>query len=146
MSISVMQMQDCNKYRVLTPVHYPTRLEPALLGLLLALLTLFRLPRLFRRLLCLNSLGAVVLRHWLHNGLLILGLDDGDGVWERLLRAGLALWVRAAHDLDLDPQNTLAKENVAGRRVDKVLGRLARVNHEAVLCKIWSGGFPCFQN
>lgn len=61
-----------------------------------------------------------------------LGLDDGDGVRERLGRAGLALGVGAAHDLDLDTQDTLAEQNVAGGAVDEVAGGLAGVDHEAV--------------
>jgi hypothetical protein len=38
----------------------------------------------------------------------------------------------AAHDLDLDTQNTLSEEDVTGSVVDEVLGGLTRVNHEAV--------------
>lgn len=79
-----------------------------------------------------ESLGAVVLGHGLHDGLLVLGLDDLDGVGEGLGGAGLALGVGAAHDLDLDTKDTLAEENVAGGLVDEVLGGLAGVDHEAV--------------
>lgn len=80
----------------------------------------------------LGGLSTVVLAHGLENGLLLLGLDDGDGVGESLLGAGLALGVGAAHDLDLDTQDTLSEEDVAGGGVDEVLGGLARVDHEAV--------------
>lgn len=79
-----------------------------------------------------GSLGAVVLADGLEDGLLLLGLDDGDGVGEGLLGAGLALGVGAAHDLDLDAQDTLAEEDVAGGGVDEVVLGLAGVDHEAV--------------
>lgn len=82
--------------------------------------------------LSLGGLGTVVLAHRLDDVLLLLGLDDGDGVGEGLLGARLALRVRAAHDLDLDTEDTLAEEDVAGGRVDEVLGGLAGVDHEAV--------------
>ncbi|KAH6604001.1 hypothetical protein Trco_007447 [Trichoderma cornu-damae] len=68
----------------------------------------------------LSRLGAVVLADGLEDGRLLLGLDDGDGVGERLLGAGLALG------------DTLSEQNVAGGAVDEVLGGLARVDHEAV--------------
>lgn len=80
----------------------------------------------------LGGLGAVVLADGLENSLLLLGLDDGDGVRERLLGAGLALGVGAAHDLDLDTQDTLSEQDVAGSAVDEVLCGLTRVDHEAV--------------
>ena len=79
-----------------------------------------------------GGLSAVVLAHGLDDRGLLLGLDDGDGVGERLLRASLALGVAAAHDLDLDTEHTLAEQDVAGGAVDEVLGRLAGVDHEAV--------------
>jgi len=78
------------------------------------------------------SLCTVILGHWLDNRLLSLRLDDGDGVWERLLWAGLSFWVRSTHDLDLDTEDTLAEENVAGGGVNEVLGWLTGVDHEAV--------------
>lgn len=96
-------------------------------------LALLRLPGLLCSLLGGNGLGAVVLRHGLDNGLLLLGLDDGDGVGKRLGWAGLALGVGAAHDLDLDAEHTLAEQNVAGSVVDEVLSGLTRVDHETVL-------------
>lgn len=80
----------------------------------------------------LGGLGTVVLADGLENSSLLLGLDDGDGVRERLLGAGLALGVGAAHDLDLDTQDTLSEQDVAGGAVDEVLCGLARVDHEAV--------------
>lgn len=80
----------------------------------------------------LGGLSTVVLAHGLENSLLLLGLDDGDGVGERLLGTGLALGVGAAHDLDLDTQHTLSEEDVTSGAVDEVLGGLTRVNHEAV--------------
>jgi len=90
-------------------------------------------PLLLSGLLSGQSFSTVVLGHGLHNWLLLLGLDDGDGVGERLGWAGLALGVGAAHDLDLDTQDTLAEEDVAGGMVDEVLGGLTGVDHEAVL-------------
>lgn len=102
-------------------------------GLLALLLGLLGQPLLLSGLLGGNSLGTVVLRHGLDDGLLLLGLDDGDRVREGLLGAGLALRVGAAHDLDLDTKDTLAEENVAGGSVDEVVSGLAGVNHEAVL-------------
>jgi hypothetical protein len=80
----------------------------------------------------LGGLSTVVLGHGLDDALLLLGLDDGDGVRERLLGTGLALGVRAAHDLDLDTQDTLAEQDVAGGAVNEVAGGLTRVDHEAV--------------
>ena len=61
-------------------------------------------PALFARRLpaVLDGLGTVVLRHGLDDALLLLGLDDCDGVRKRLLGTRLALWVGTAHDLDLD--------------------------------------------
>lgn len=79
-----------------------------------------------------SGLSTVVLADGLENGLLFLGFVDGDGVWERLLRAGLAVRVRATHDLDLDTQDTLAEQDVTSGSVDEVLGGLTRVDHEAV--------------
>lgn len=80
----------------------------------------------------LGSLGTVVLADGLDNGGLLLGVEDGDSVRQRLLGTGLALGVRAAHDLDLDTQDTLAEEDVAGGAVDEVAGGLTRVDHETV--------------
>lgn len=102
------------------------------LGLgLLATLLLLLLLRLGGGL-GLGGLGTVVLGHGLDDALLLLGLEDGDGVREGLLGTGLALGVGAAHDLDLDTKDTLAEENVAGGGVDEVLSGLAGVDHEAV--------------
>jgi len=82
--------------------------------------------------LCGLGLSTVILGHWLDNGLLSLWLNDGDGVWEGLLWSRLSFWVRSAHDLDLDTEDTLAEENVAGGGIDEVLGWLTRVDHEAI--------------
>jgi hypothetical protein len=100
------------------------------LGLLTALLLLGHAGVLSS--LGLGGLSTVVLADRLENSLLLLGLDDGDGVGERLLGTGLALGVGAAHDLDLDTQDTLAEQDVAGSAVDELLGGLTRVDHEAV--------------
>lgn len=79
-----------------------------------------------------SRLRTIVLAHGLDHALLLLGLDDGDGVGQRLLGAGLSVGVGAAHDLDLDTEDTLAQEDVARGRVDEVLGGLTRVDHEPV--------------
>jgi hypothetical protein len=80
----------------------------------------------------LGSLGTVVLAHGLNDTGFLLGLNDGNGIRERLGGASLALGVRTTHDLDLDTQDTLAKEDVAGGAVDEVAGGLTGVDHEAV--------------
>lgn len=79
-----------------------------------------------------SRLGTIILAHGLQNSLLLLRVEDGDGVRERLLGAGLAIGVRATHDLDLDTQDTLSKQYVTGGSVDEVLGGLTRVDHEPV--------------
>lgn len=66
---------------------------------------------------------------------LLLGLDNGDGIGEGLLDTGLAVGVASAHNLDLDTEDTLSEEDVAGSRVDKVTGGLTGVDHETVLHK-----------
>jgi len=48
------------------------------------------------------------------------------------LWAGLSFWVGSTHDLDLDTEDTLAEEDVAGGGIDEVLGWLTGVDHEAV--------------
>jgi len=100
--------------------------------LLLAFSVLLRHPSILSCLLSSKSLGTIVLRHGLDNRLLFLGVDDGDGIGEGLLGTGLAFWVAATHDLDLNTQNTLSEEDVAGSSVDEVVDGLAGVDHEAV--------------
>lgn len=80
----------------------------------------------------LGGLGTVVLADGLDDGGLLLGVEDGDGVGQGLLGTGLALGVGAAHDLDLDTQDTLAEQDVTGGAVDELLGGLTRVDHETV--------------
>lgn len=101
-------------------------------GLLIALCLLLLCPSSLSRSLHLRGLGTVVLANGLNHRGLVLGLENGDGVGQGLLGTGLALGVRAAHDLDLDTQDTLAEQDVTGGTVDKVLGGLAGVDHEAV--------------
>lgn len=79
-----------------------------------------------------SGLSTVILGHWLDNSLLLLWLDDGDGIWESLGWSRLALWVGSAHDLDLDTEDTLAEKNVASGGVNEVLGWLTGVDHETV--------------
>ncbi len=111
------------------------RMCPALFlrELLLAFSVFLRNPSILSCLLSSKSLGTIVLRHGLDNRLLFLGVDDGDGIGEGLLGTGLAFWVAATHDLDLNTQNTLSEEDVAGSSVDEVVDGLAGVDHEAVL-------------
>lgn len=101
-------------------------------GLLLTLCLLLLRPSSLSRGLDLGGLGAVVLGDGLDDRSLVLGLEDGDGVGQGLLGAGLALGVGAAHDLDLDTEDTLAEKDVTGGAVDELLGGLAGVDHEAV--------------
>jgi len=100
-----------------------------LLGLLLLLLGLLGS-------LGLSGLGTVVLGGRCKHGLLLLGLDDGDGVGKtlgtRLLAGGVVGGGGGAHDLDLDTEDTLAEEDVAGGVVNEVLSGLTGVDHEAV--------------
>jgi hypothetical protein len=98
-----------------------------------SLCLLLRQSLLLCGLLCLECLGTVVLAHWLDNWLLLLWLDDGDGIWEGLGWARFAFWIRTTHNLDLDTEDTLAQQNVAGGVVDEVLGWLTGVDHETVL-------------
>jgi len=93
---------------------------------------LFSHPSILSSLLSSKSLGAIVLRHRLDDRLLFLGVDDGDGVGEGLLGTGLAFGVATAHDLDLDTQDTLSEEDVAGSSVNEVVDGLTGVDHEAV--------------
>jgi len=95
-------------------------------------LALLRLPGLFRCLLGGNGLSTVVLGHGLDDGLLLLGLNNSNGVGESLRWAGLALGIRSTHDLDLDTKHTLAEQDVASGAVNEVLGGLTGVNHETV--------------
>lgn len=90
----------------------------------------------------LDSLGTVVLRHGLQDSLLLLGLNDGDGIGQCLLRTSLAFRVGATHDLDLDTEHTLTEENVTGGVINEVLRGLTRVNHEAIseLHRLGTGG------
>lgn len=82
----------------------------------------------------LSSLGlrTVILGHWLDDWVLVLWLDNGDRVGEGLGWSNLSFGVRSTHDLDLDTEDTLAEENVAGGGVDEVLGWLTGVDHESV--------------
>lgn len=54
------------------------------------------------------GLGTIILAHGGDDARLFLGLDDSNGIRERLGRTSLALGVGAAHDLDLDTKNTLS--------------------------------------
>lgn len=101
-------------------------------GLLSTLRLLLLCTSSLSRSLHLSSLGTVVLGDRLGDGSLLLGVKDGDGVRQGLLGTGLALGVRATHDLDLDTQDTLAEQDVTGSTVDEVLGGLTGVDHEAV--------------
>ena len=123
--------QDEGDIVALSYDHFLRQTVILLLASSLLLTALLGVPGILRSL-GLDGLGTVVLRDGLENSLLLLGLDDGDGVGESLLGAGLALGVGAAHDLDLDTEDTLAEENVTGGVVDEVLSGLTGVDHEAV--------------
>ena len=95
-------------------------------------LTNLSIPRSSRRSFSLGLLLSIILTVWLDHARLLLWLDNRNTVWQTLLGTTLALRIRTAHDLDLDTENTLSEQNVAGSRIDEVLGRLTRVNHEAI--------------
>src|SRR5262245_12329762 len=97
------------KVALILPTPYLPLLVCLWLGLSLSLSPL-RSPLLLGRLLCGLSLGTVVLADRLNNRLLLLWLNDCDGIRQGLLWARLALRVGAAHDLDLDTKHTLAEQ------------------------------------
>jgi hypothetical protein len=107
-----------------------------LLGLGTLLLSLLLLLELLLGSLGLGGLGTVVLGSGSGHGLLLLGLDDGDGVRKTgatsLLASGVVGRRRGAHDLDLDTEHTLPEQNVTGGVVNEVLSGLTGVDHEAV--------------
>jgi hypothetical protein len=107
-----------------------------LLGLSTLLLSLLLLLELLLGSLGLSGLGTVVLGSGSEHGLLLLGLDDGDGVGKTratgLLASGVVGRRRGAHDLDLDTEHTLPEQNVTGGVVNEVLSGLTGVDHEAV--------------
>jgi len=80
----------------------------------------------------LGSLRAVVDGRGLKDRLLLLGVDDGDGIRKSLLGAALALGIGAPHDLDLNTKDTLSEKDVAGSAVNEVERGLTGVDHEAV--------------
>jgi len=66
------------------------------------------------------------------DGLLLLGLKEGDGIGEGLGGTQLTSGVIALHDLDLDTKNTLSEENVSDGVVDELLSGLTGVDHETI--------------
>ena len=74
----------------------------------------------------------LVLGDGLGDDTLLLGLGDSDVVGEGALGTDLAGGIPREHDLNLQAENTLAKENVADSVVNVVLGGLTRVDHESV--------------
>jgi len=74
----------------------------------------------------------LVLGDGLGDDTLLLGLGDSDVVGEGALGTDLAGGIPREHDLNLQAENTLAKENVADSVVNVVLGGLTGVNHESV--------------
>ena len=79
-----------------------------------------------------RSLRTVILAHGLNHWLLLLWLNDSDGIRQCLLRARLSFWVRTTHDLDLDTENTLSEQNVTGSGIDEVFCWLTGVDHETI--------------
>lgn len=63
---------------------------------------------------------------------IIKDVRTGDGVREGLGGTKAALGVPRQHNLDLDTEHTLSEQDVANGVVNKVLGGLTRVDHEAV--------------
>ena len=133
LTLAVIMQSDHHRLSFLILKVTPNFLLVALWLSTLSLLLLLRSPLLGSGLLSSDSLSTIVLAYWLQNGLLLLGLDDGNGIRQRLGWARLALGVRTAHDLDLDTKHTLAEQDVAGSLVDEVLSGLTGVDHEAVL-------------
>lgn len=66
------------------------------------------------------------------DGLLLLGLKEGDGIGEGLGGTQLAGGVITLHDLDLDTKDTLSEENVSDGVVDELLSGLTGVDHETI--------------
>ncbi|KAH3668812.1 hypothetical protein OGAPHI_002567 [Ogataea philodendri] len=66
----------------------------------------------------------------LSNRLVLLWLVDNNGVRKSLWSLSVGSWV--LHNLDLDTQNTLSKQNVSGSNINEVNDWLTRVDHETV--------------
>lgn len=60
------------------------------------------------------------------------GKRTGNHIGKGLGRTSATLGIPGLHDLDLDTENTLTHENVAGGGVDEVASGLTRVDHESV--------------
>lgn len=56
----------------------------------------------------------------------------GNHIGKGFGRTSATLGIPRLHDLDLDTENTLTHENVAGGVVDEVTSGLTRVDHESV--------------
>lgn len=65
-------------------------------------------------------------------GLVCLGVENCDNVWEVVLGAGAAGWVGGEHNLDADTDDTLTEENVAGGLVNEFDARITGVNHKTI--------------
>ena len=63
---------------------------------------------------------------------LVLGLEHSDGVGQQFVWPSLSGGVKGLHDLDLNPDNTLAQCDVNASLVDVVTCRLTGVDHEAI--------------
>ena len=66
------------------------------------------------------------------DGLLLLGLDNGDHVGQWLGRSGAAFGIPGKHDLDLDTEYTLTEVDVSDGLVDVVTSGLTGAAGEAL--------------
>lgn len=87
--------------------------------------------------LCFDRLGglggsAKVLSDSFGDRGLFLGFQDGNDIGKRVARTLAASGVVVQHDLDLDTEDTLTKQDVTNSGDNKVTGRLTRVDHETV--------------
>jgi len=80
----------------------------------------------------LHGVDGVSLFGWLDNDIL-LGLENVDLVRHRLLRTIPACRIVRQHDVDLDSQHTLAKQDVAHSGVDEVTARVTSLDHVTIL-------------
>lgn len=68
-----------------------------------------------------SGLGSLALRDRSCGNNILLGFEDGDHVWQRLLGTHLAGRVMRKHNLDLDSEHTLAEKDVADSSFNVIL-------------------------
>jgi len=66
------------------------------------------------------------------NFLLSLRLRNDNLIWQRLLWSSLAAGIPVQHDFNFDAENALSQLDVLDSSLYIVVGRVARVNHQAV--------------